>query len=267
MEFLGPEDGEIPEEKYADALGIAVDTGTLERLSNQNFEKCKETIKIDHHINNSPYGDLMWVEEERSSACEMIVKFYDTFKDELKMTKEAAFYLYTGMVTDSGRFKYDGVKGETLRLAGILLDQDINTEWLFANLYLDEFSQLKFKSHVYETMQITENGVAYIYIDQETQKKYGISLEDASTSISYLDSIKGCLSWLAFIETGDDKGTIRVRLRSRFVPINPIAEQYRGGGHAYAAGATLYEKAEVDELLAKMDKHIKEYKETHDGWL
>ena len=75
------------------------------------------------------------------------------------------------MVTDSGRFKYDGVTGETLRLAGILLDQKINTEWLFANLYLDEFDQLKFKSHVYKTMQITENGVAYIYIDQAMKEE------------------------------------------------------------------------------------------------
>lgn len=267
LEFLGEEDGIIPDEKFADALGIAVDTGTMERLSSKKFPLCKETIKIDHHIDNNPYGDISWVEDFRSSACEMIVKFYDTFRDELKINEKAAFYLYTGMVTDSGRFKYDGVTGETLRLAGILLDQKINTEWLFANLYLDEFDQLKFKSHVYEKMQITENGVAYIFIDKAMQEEFNLTLEDASASISYLDSIKGCLSWVAFIETGDEKGTIRVRMRSRFVPINTIAENYRGGGHAYASGATLYSVAEIDSLIKETDALIKEYKETHDGWL
>ena len=228
---------------------------------------CKETVKIDHHIDNNPYGDYSWVEDFRSSACEMIVKFYDTFRDELKINKTAAFYLYTGMVTDSGRFKYDGVSGDTLRLAGILLDQGIDTEWMFANLYLDEFSQLKFKSHVYEKMEITENGVAYIFVDKAMQEKFGLSLEDASASVSYMDSIKGCLAWLAFIESGDDAGTIRVRLRSRFVPINTIAENYRGGGHAYASGATVYGTEELQALVADTDALIKDYKETHDGWL
>ena len=267
LEFLGPEDGEIPEEKFADALGIAVDTGTIDRLSSKMFELCKETIKIDHHIDNNPYGDISWVEDFRSAACEMIVHFYDTFRDELVMTKDAAFYLYTGMVTDSGRFKYDGVTGDTLRLAGILLDQGINTEWLFANLYLDEFDQLKFKAHVYEKMQITENGVAYMIIDKAMQEEFNLTQEDASASISYMDSIKGCLSWLAFIESGDEKGTIRVRLRSRFVPINTVAENYRGGGHAYAAGATVYSMEEVHSLIAEADAVIKEYKENNEGWL
>ncbi len=267
LEFLGSEDGIIPDEKFENALGIAVDTGTLERLSSKKYPLCKETIKIDHHIDNNPYGDISWVEDFRSSACEMIVKFYDTFRDELKINEKAAFYLYTGMVTDSGRFKYDGVTGETLRLAGILLDQKINTEWLFANLYLDEFDQLKFKSHVYEKMQITENGVAYIYIDKAMQEEFNLTLEDASASISYLDSIKGCLAWVAFIDTNDGKGTIRVRMRSRFVPINTVAENYRGGGHAYASGATLHHTDEITALLNDTDAVIKEYKETHDGWL
>ena len=171
------------------------------------------------------------------------------------------------MVTDSGRFKYDGVTGETFRLAGILLDQKINTEWLFANLYLDEFDQLKFKSHVYNVMKITENGVAYIHIDQAMKEEFNLSMEDASASISYLDSIKGCLAWLAFIDSNNEDGAIRVRLRSRFVPINTVAENYRGGGHAYASGATLYSTDEIDALIKDTDKIIKEYKETHDGWL
>lgn len=267
MEFLGPEDGVISEEKFADALGIAIDTATLERLSSQKYTQCKETIKIDHHIDNNPYGDYSWVEPHRTSACEMIVKFYDTFRDELKLNEQAAFYLYTGVVTDSGRFRYDGVTGETLRLAAILLDQGINTEWLFANLYLEESNQLRFQSHVYDVMQITENGVAYLYIDRKMQEEYNLSQEDAGASVEYLEAIKGCLSWIVFIETGDEKGTIRARMRSRFVAINPIAENWRGGGHANACGATVYNMDEVQALVKETDALLKEYKATHEGWL
>ena len=267
LEFLGPEDGVIADELFADALGIVLDTGTLQRISSPKHALCKELVKIDHHIDNNPYGDYSWVEDFRSSACEMVVKFYDTFREELVLNQKAATYLYTGMVTDSGRFRYDGVGGDTLRYAAILLDQGINTEWLFANLYLDEFDIFKFKAHVYNAMQITENGVAYLYIDKAMQEQFNLTLEDASASISYMDSIRGCLSWLAFIETGDAEGSIRVRLRSRFVPINTIAENHHGGGHAYASGATVYSTEEMHCLINETDALIKNFKETNEGWL
>ena len=267
LEFMGPEDAELPDEMYTDALGIVLDTASESRISNKKYTLCREVIKIDHHIPLEHYGSLEWVEEERSSCCEMIVDFYNTFRDVLKINSEAATHLYTGMVTDSGRFKYSGVTGDTLRCAAVLLDVGVDTDLLFARLYLEAYEYLKFKAHIYERMQITENGVAYIYIDQAMQKEFNLSLEQASACIGNLDSIRGCISWIAFIERGDEAGTIRVRLRSRCVHINSIAEKYRGGGHAGASGATVYNREEVDALLADTDALVKEYKETHEGWL
>lgn len=267
LEFMGPEDADVPDEIYADALGIVLDTASESRISNKKYTLCREVIKIDHHIPLEHYGSIEWVEEERSSCCEMVVDFYNTFRDVLKINSEAATHLYTGMVTDSGRFKYSGVTGDTLRNAAILLDVGVDTDLLFARLYLEAYEYLKFKAHIYERMQITENGVAYIYIDRAMQEEFGLSLEQASACIGNLDSIRGCISWIAFIESGDEAGTIRVRLRSRFVHINSIAEKYRGGGHACASGATVYNREEVDALLADADALVKEYKETHEGWL
>ena len=267
LEFMGPEDEEIPDEMYAEALGIVIDTASEARISNKKYTLCKELIKIDHHIPLENYGDLMWVEEERSSACEMIVDFYDTFRDELKIDSEGATYLYTGMVTDSGRFKYEGVTGATMRCAATLLDVGVDTETLFARLYLEAFEYLKFKAHIYQRMQITENGVAYIYIDKAMQEEFGLTLEQASACVGNLDSIRGCIAWMAFIENGDEDHSIRVRLRSRFVHINPIAEKYHGGGHACASGATVYSVEEMNALLQDADALVKEYKETHEDWL
>lgn len=265
MAFLGGEDAPIADEDYADALGIVIDTGTKERISNPKFALCRELIKIDHHINLAPYGDPMWVEEERSSACEMIADFYATFKDELKIDSEAATYIYCGMVTDSGRFRFRDVSGETMRLAGMLLDIGIDTDTMYANLYMKEFDLYKFEAYAYSHMQITENGVAYLYVNKEMQEKFGLSQEDASASVSLMDSIKNSLIWLAFID--NDDGSIRVRLRSRFVTINSIGEKYRGGGHACAAGATVYSTEEMESLIADADARLKEYKENNEGWL
>ena len=267
LAFLGPEDAPVDDDLYRDALGIVVDTASVARISNKNFTLCKELIKIDHHIPLENYGDLMWVEEERSSCCEMIVDFYSTFRDELKIDSEAATYLYTGMVTDTGRFKYSGVVGDTLRCGAVLLDVGVDTDTLFARLYLEAYEYLKFKAHIYQRMQITENGVAYIYIDRAMQEEFQLSLEQASACVGNLDAIRGCICWIAFIENGDEAQSIRVRLRSRFVHINGVAEQYRGGGHACASGATVYGEEEVQALLRDADALVKEYKETHEGWL
>ena len=73
LEFMGPEDEPVDDVLYADALGIVIDTASEARISNKKYTLCKELIKIDHHIPLESFGDLMWVEEERSSACEMIV--------------------------------------------------------------------------------------------------------------------------------------------------------------------------------------------------
>lgn len=262
--FLGEEDALLPNEEYSDALAIVIDTGTAKRVSNQKFTLCKEIIKIDHHIPTDSYGDLEWVEENRSSACEMIADFYDTFKDELKINKTAATCIYAGMVTDSGRFRYREVDGETMRLAGLMLDQGVDTDVLYANLYLKDFSLLKFEAYVQNKIKVTKNGVAYIFVSKAMKKKFNLSNEDASAAVSYLDAIRGSLIWIAFIENDD---AIRVRFRSRFVTVSELAEKYRGGGHACAAGGTVYSKREMKKAIAEADKLLKNYKENNKGWL
>lgn len=265
LAFLGADDGDVSDDEYRASLGIVIDTGNTDRISNPKFALCRELIKIDHHIEREPYGTLNWVEDERSSACEMIAAFYAAFRHELNINSHAATCLYTGMVTDSGRFKYEGVAGDTLRLAALLLEQGVDAETLYAHLYLRDYDSLKFKAHVYQAMQRTENGVAYVYIDGSVQERFGLSLEDAGTAVGYLDNIKGCLCWLAFIDNGD--GSIRVRLRSRFMNVSDLAEKYHGGGHLKASGATVYSEREMQALIADADALVAEYKQTHQGWL
>ena len=265
LAFLDIEEESVDDSLYADALAVVVDTATSERISNQKYKLCREIVKIDHHIPVEDYGVINWVEEHSSSTCEMISRFYLEFKDQLKINERAATLIYTGMVTDSGRFRFRSVSGDTMRAAGAMLEVGINTDRLYANLYIDDFDQLRFKAHVYNKMKITENGVAYIHVTSKMQERFGLTAEKASASVSYLDSIRGSLIWIAFIDNAD--GTIRVRLRSRFVTINEIAEKYRGGGHDCASGATLLKKSEIRKLLAEADERLKNYKENNEGWI
>lgn len=265
LAFLGPDDEAIAPELYRDALLIVIDTATADRMSNDNYQLAKEIVKIDHHIDIKPYGNLCWVEDWRSSACEMIAYFYQTFKDELKMDVTAATYVFCGMVTDSGRFRYEATTGETLRLASMLLDLGVDTETLYANLYLEDFDFLKFQAYVFEQMQVTEHGVVHLYVNNEMQKQFNLTGEQASEAISFLKGIKGCIAQLAFIDMKD--GTIRVRLRSRFMAINQLAEKYGGGGHAFTCGATLRDPSEIESMLIEADKMVADYKANNKGWL
>ena len=114
-------------------------------------------------------------------------------------------------------------------------------------------------------MEMTENGLVYLYVDNDMQEKFALTNEQASASVSFMDGIRGSIIWIAFIDNAD--GSIRVRLRSRFVPVNPLAEKYRGGGHECACGATLHSKEEMAQFIADADALIKDYKENNEGWL
>lgn len=265
LAFLGPDDEHIDPKLYADALMIVIDTATADRMSNSHHELAKEIIKIDHHIDIKPYGDLCWIEDWRSSACEMIAYFYKTFENELKIDTEAATYIFCGMVTDSGRFRYEATTGETLRLASLLLDKGVDTETLYSNLYLEDFDFLKFQAYVFEQMKVTPNGVVHLYVDNEMQRRFHLTSEQASEAISFLKGIKGCIAQLAFIDMPD--GTIRVRLRSRFMTINQLAEKYGGGGHQCTCGATLHDPAEIEPMLIDADKMVADFKLNNKGWL
>lgn len=264
--FLGNEDAQPDAACYAGSLAIVIDTATPDRISNKSWQSAREVIKIDHHIDVAPYGDIAWVEEHRSSACEMIADFYMTFREELKIDREAATCIYAGMVTDSGRFRFRSVSGETLRCAAALLDLGVDTDTLFAHLYLEKLDAFRFRAYVYENIKMTPHGVAYIYVDRAMKERFSLTDEEASNVVSCLDSIKGSIIWLAFIDNSDG-ATIRVRLRSRFVTVDKLANKYRGGGHDCASGATLMSPDEIPLLLADADALIADYKENNGGWM
>lgn len=259
LKFLGEEDNQINEEEYKDSLVIVIDTSIKKRCSNPLIDKGKEIIKIDHHIETDPFGDICWVEEEKSSACELIVEFYDLFKDKLICSKKAAEYLFTGIVTDSGRFKFSSVDGTTFRNAAVLLDKGIDIEKIYSHLYLKNKSEFIFQQKMSRKVCFTPANVAYIIISKKMQKRFHLTSEEASAQISLLESIKGSFIWAAFIEF--DKNEYRVRLRSRYVAINGVAEKHNGGGHERASGASAKGKKEIYQILDELDVVCNEYRE------
>ena len=208
LAFAGMEGILVPEEELKEALGIVLDSADRERVSDKRFLSCREVIKIDHHIEKDPYGDVNWVEEERSSVCEMCAAFYSRYSDTLRLDGEGAGYFFMGMVTDSGRFRFSGTDGDTLRLAGMLLDLGVDTGRLYSNLYLRDLNEWKYRAWVYQNMTAAPGGCVRIYIDKKIRERFNLDAEAAAAVVSLMENIKGCLVWLAFIET-DGRGDPR----------------------------------------------------------
>ena len=265
MAFLGDTSELVSEEIIKNSLVIVIDTATEDRVSDDRILNGKEVIKIDHHIEVAPYGNISWVEDWRSSSCEMIASFYEEFSSVLKIDTTAATSIYAGMVTDSGRFRFSSTSSETLRLAGVMVGKGVDVERLQANLDLNDYNFYKYQADVFSKIEMTENGVAWLYVDKEMQKKWNLSREDASESVGFMSGIKGSICWIAFIE--NDDGTIRVRLRSRFMTVNKIAEKYHGGGHDRASGATCYSREEVMALVKDADEATRIFKESGEYWV
>lgn len=262
LSFLGEND-EVEDSLYQESLVIVVDTSVIDRISDERYKLGKYIIKIDHHDDSIDYGNINYVDPIVPANGSIIVDFYLANKESLIMNKKAATALYTAIISDTGRFQYRGVNGDVLRNAGVLLDIGINTEEIFSKLYLKELALFHLQGYVYKNIKQTDNGVAYIHFTKRIMEKYNVSNDDAGSLVNTLATIKGSLIWVAFIN--QDDGTTRVRIRSRFVEINDIASEFRGGGHLMAAGATIHNLKEKKLLLKLLDFRLSEYKNENPG--
>ncbi len=247
------------ESLFDNALSICVDCATAERLSDTRFNQAKYSIKIDHHIPVDDYGNYQYVDTTAPACCQIITEFYEKFKDELVMTKEAALALYIGIYTDTGRFKFDSVTSRTFHAAGLLVDNGVDLGYVDNNLSVETLKTLKLKGYSLSNFNITENGFAYLVITRDVINKFEVTDEEASAQVSVISTIEGCPVWALFIEY---PGEIRIRLRSRGPVINLLAEEYNGGGHAKASGAKLQSFDDLDGFVKKADKLVSEYKES-----
>lgn len=249
----------IEDSVYEGALSIVVDTAVESRVSDQRFKLAKEVIKIDHHIPIDSYGDIEWVDTNFPSCAQMIAYFYTQFKEELKMSKTGATAMYTGIVTDTGRFRFRGVDELTHKMAGMLITKGASPDDIDFRLSQESLESVQLKGHVLLNLKTTVNGFVYFKMTRDIINKYGLSNEDAGALVSILGGIENHPVWALFIE-GEDDSEIRVRLRSNGPTINDIANNFRGGGHARAAGATLESWNELESLIEAIDRRIIEWR-------
>ena len=240
----------VPDSAYENALAIVLDCGAPGLVSDGRYPLAAKTCRIDHHIFSGKFTDTEVVDTSFESCCGMIAQL--ALESGLALTPLAAKALYTGMVTDSGRFRYDCTTARTFRLAAFLMEQEFDTNAIFRELYADDLENKQLKARFLLKAQFTPNRVAYIYTTMAELEALGTSTFTASRGmVNTLADIRGTEIWANFTETKDG---ILCELRSNGVNINPIAVKYGGGGHAKASGATVPDRKTAMAMLHDLDQ-------------
>lgn len=248
----------VGDEVYDDALVIVTDTANIERISDKRYAKGKYLIKIDHHPNEEPYGDIVWVNTEASSTSEMIYDLYAKSCGKLQLNEKAALLLYAGMVGDTGRFLYPNTTPITHAYAGELLKYGIDVQSFYKELHKKDIRIVRLEGYVLQNFSICDGVLGVMNLPSELLAKFHVTANESATLVNSFSDVEGLLAWVFFVESEDG---IRVRLRSKGPQINQLAQKYGGGGHPLAAGAKASSWEETEQIVEDLRKICKEYKQ------
>lgn len=240
-------------------LLIVLDTPDIKRIDGAILDDYDYVIKIDHHPVVDDFANLSIVMEDASSTAQILLELF--FANRFKITESIARLLYLGVVSDTDRFLHDYTSVKTFALVTKLLEEtNIDFTSLYAPLYMRPLAEIRFQGYIYQNMEITENGLAYIKITDDLLKEYGVDSASAGNMVNDLKFVNEIITWAFFTE--DKKSNlIRVNIRSRGPYINEIASKYNGGGHKYASGARLTSPKQIDDLIEDLDQAVLKYKE------
>lgn len=248
VEDWQPDD--ITNDTYNGALAILLDSAAPHLISDDRYALAEQTLRFDHHLFVEKFCDVEIVDTSFESCCGLITHFAKTCG--LAMDNVGAKALYTGMVTDSGRFRYDSVNSQTFDCASHLMQYSFDTNDIYDNLYADDFANIKLRAQFTLKIQFSPKNVAYIYTTkQELQDSGADEFAVSRGMVGTMSDIKGVNIWVNFTET--ERGVL-CELRSNKYNINPIAVKYGGGGHQKASGACVADRSVAMQMLADLDE-------------
>lgn len=252
--FIGKMD-EVEDSFYQNALVIVVDVAVSALVSDDRYKLAKEVLVIDHHQNPSDIATIFHSDPRHIATCQILTDM--CMQESLTVTPNTATALYSGLVTDSGRFMYPATNEVTFLSAWFLAKNGARIQEIYDALYIEDLSFKKLKGHFINNFKTTKSNVAYMKNTMDLKEEYGVSSFTISRGmVNQMSGIKGIPMWANFTEFED--GTIQCELRSKTITIVDIAKKYGGGGHNLACGCTVYDWETTNQILDDMDALLKE---------
>ncbi len=229
--------------------GIALDCGDRFRLGDNVDEllKIKPFVAIDHHAGHKAFGDSRWVIEGRASTGDMVYELSQYLGAEVSY--EAAYCLYTAIVSDTGSFKYASTTPDTFRIAGELLARGVKPEEVAGKLF-DNFteSRLQLLQAVLSTLELYGDGkLAMISATHKMFELTGADRADTETFINYPRSL-ATVKVAALIKETDGAIGVSMRSKGKDYDVSVVAKRFNGGGHRNAAGCKFKKGETLEEV-------------------
>ena len=228
-------------------------TGEVYRLNSGQ----KPILNIDHHISNQKFGNINWVESQASSCSEMIYKLYQALR--LALDRDTAILLYTGILTDTGSFRYSNATSFTHKAISELLKFNLDIPQIYKSIYENiPFPDMKLLTRILPGIRQEAKGrVVWFQVKRDMLRNKKLFFDLSEHVLSFGRAIKDAQVVVLFKENLGVKNEIRVNFRSQGnVDVNKIAQFFGGGGHKTASGATIHGK--IDEVRKKVLAKIKE---------
>lgn len=198
---------------------------------------CK-LVNIDHHQSNEHFADINWVEHTWPATCSLVYHLAKALHVELD--REIATCLFTGIMTDTGYFHFDGTTQDTFRVAAELVAAGADHVELYRRVYEDRpAAEMRLSGAAMADLKtMLDERVAWIELTRETFERARADYEHVGSVANSLTSIRGVDVGLTFEERGTDRTLVEIRSRG-LVDVGTIARELGGGGHRNASGCTL----------------------------
>ena len=233
--------------------------GRARNLSSLISKSSATTIMIDHHENPDNYADITISNSKMSSTCEMVYDFICSI-DKSKIDNKIATCIYTGIVADTGSFRFPSTTSKTLKVGSELINHGVNVTEIFEKLHNNfQFKRLKLLGSAINNFKKIEGlPVVYTSITDNDQKVNDFKKGDSEGFVNFGLSVADILCSVLFIEKKDE-GLIKISFRSKGdFKVNIFASKYfNGGGHEHASGGI--SRLSLKETEKKFIKDIKKY--------
>ena len=239
-------------EKYD--LAISLDCADLKRVDgSEYFENAKETIVIDHHGTNTMFGDINFINPASPACCQILIGMFQYFNIEID--KELGTCILTGIITDTGGFKYAGVTPETFEFTAELLEKGVNVAKIYKKV-MDTKTKAYFElmKKITNRMEFLYDGkIAFTYLNNQDMKEANAEPGDHEGLVNIGRDIEGVEVSIFIRQKEEDENTYKISMRSNeYVNVSDICMAFGGGGHERAAGALI--EGTVEEIKEKIVK-------------
>lgn len=261
----------IPDDRKL--TGFMIDCSGLERLGARarifDILETQDIFVLDHHISDMEQSSQVLIRPESAATCELaadLITAWETLTDLTILNHQIATALYTGLLTDTGRFTYRATTSNTLYVAGRLLEEDVDTQFLSSHLFdTQTLGLLRLRCYLAQRLEFISDGRGVMAkITGEQLEACGATREELEAIPSWMREIEGVEASILVRDLGD--GAVRGNLRSLPpLKIEPLARIFGGGGHAQASGFTVEDgaldevydlvKAEAEKLLTENVKN------------